>query len=84
MSDEWVVSIQESDRAFEKMIEAARSGSVQQFVTAREEYKIAEDECERATIRAGYLPGWPPRTEEGLKRIGLTRDQVNEILARNN
>lgn len=84
MSDEWGKSIQKSDKAYQKMTEAIASDNVKQFVVAEEEYEIAEDECERAAIRAGHFPEWPPRTEEGLKKIGLTREQVNEIRTRNN
>lgn len=55
MSNEWFVSIQESDKAYERMIGAVTSGNVEQFVAARAEYQTAEDECERATFRAGHL-----------------------------
>jgi hypothetical protein len=81
MADEWGKAVEKSDKAYQKMIEAIASGNVEQFVVAREEYDLAEDECERATIRAGHFPDWPPRTEEGLQRIGLTREQVNEKLS---
>ena len=83
MREEWAEAIKASDVAYKEMIEAMNSNDIKRIMAAKGKYDSLEDERERATIRAGHFPAWPPRTDEGLASVGLTREQVNKILAQN-
>lgn len=83
MQDEWAEAIRVSDKAYKEMIAAMNNGHITPLIEAKHNYELAEMERERATIRAGHFPAWPPLTDEGLDKIGLTRQQVDNILADN-
>ncbi|MFA5919466.1 MAG: hypothetical protein WC800_08020 [Candidatus Nanopelagicaceae bacterium] len=83
MGDQWSDAIRASDEAYKEMIAVMNIGHVTPFIEAEHKYKLAEMEEERAAIRAGHFPAWPPLTDEGLEKIGLTRQQVDKILADN-
>jgi hypothetical protein len=44
----------------------------------------AEDAREIPPIKAGFGPAWPPRTELGLKYMGIRRDECNQVIVKFN
>ena len=83
-SDAWGLAIQKSSSAYKKFQDANLSGSLKEQLDAWAEYQLAEDDREIATIEAGFGPAWPPRTELGLKYMGITRDECNQMIVKFN
>ena len=82
MTDDWGLAIQKSDWAREALLKITGSGKTQEILNALDALDEAEREREIATVKAGHLPAWTPSTDEGLARWGVTREQVNEWVAR--
>lgn len=81
MTDEWGLAIQKADRAHEALAKIMASGTSKDILEAMDALDEAEKEREIATVKAGHIPAWPPRTDEGLAKWNVTRAQVNEWLA---
>ncbi len=84
ISDAWSLVIQKSSSAYKKLQEANLNHSLKEQLDAWVEYQMAENACEIATIKAGFGPAWPPRTELGLKYMGITRDECNQMIVKFN
>ncbi len=84
ISDAWGSAIQKSSSAYKKLQQANLNGSLKEQLDAWGEYQMAEDAREIATIEAGFGPAWPPRTELGLKYMGITRDECNQMIVKFN
>jgi len=84
ISDAWGLAIQKSSSAYKKFQEANLNGSLKEQLEAWAQYQLAEDAREIATIEAGFGPAWPPRTELGLKYMGITRDECNQMIIKFN
>lgn len=81
-SDRLVEALRASSDAAERVREAFDGGSRQSIEDALAALDQAEDERERATVARGWTPAWPPRTDEGRAKYGLTAEQVQEIISR--
>jgi hypothetical protein len=84
ISDAWSLAIQTSSSAYKKLQEANLNGSLKDQLDAWAGYQMAEDAREIATIEAGFGPAWPPRTELGLKYMGITREECNQMIVKFN
>ena len=82
MTDNWGLATQKADRAHEALLKTMESGNVKETLAAMDALDVAEKEREIETVKAGFLPAWPPKTDEGLARWNVTRDQVNDWLSR--
>jgi hypothetical protein len=81
MSEEaWKAALRNSTAKYEALQEAWKTHDSAKILVAINEYKEAECQREVAEVNAGYWPAWPPKTDQGRKKYGLTLDQVNEII----
>ena len=82
MTDDLGLATQKANLAHEALVKTMESGNVKEILAAIDAFDEAEKESEIETVKAGFLPAWPPKTDEGLARWNLTRDQVNDLLSR--
>lgn len=80
ISDAWALAIQRSSDAYKKLQSTIERGNVKEQLQAWSAYQEAEDLREIATIEAGFGPTWPPRTQMGLDKMGLTRQQCDAMI----
>jgi hypothetical protein len=83
MSEEaWKAAIRNSSVKYDALHEAWKTKDSAQILTALAEYKEAENEREIAEVNAGYCPAWPPKTEEGRMKYGLTVEEVENLISK--
>jgi hypothetical protein len=85
MSQEaWRDSIRKSSEAYEALQNSWETHDTSKILLAVNNYKQAEIEREIATVEAGYLPAFPPKTEQGREKYGLTEAQVQDLITKMN
>jgi hypothetical protein len=84
ISDGWTRAIQRSSDAYKNLQRTIEVGNVQEQLQAWSAYQEAEDLREIARIEAGFGPTWPPRTQMGLDKMGLTRQQSDAMIHKMN
>jgi len=83
MSEEaWKAAIRNSSVKYDTLQEAWKTKDSAQILTALAEYREAENEREIAEVNAGYCPAWPPKTEEGRRKYGLTVEEVENLISK--
>lgn len=83
MSEEaWKAAIRNSSAKYEALQDAWDTKEDGQILAALVSYKEAEIQREIAEVNAGYCPAWPPKTEEGRRKYGLTLEEVNDLISK--
>lgn len=83
MSEEaWKAAIRNSSKMYDALQDAWETKDSAQILTALAAYKDAENKREIAEVNAGYCPAWPPKTEEGRRKYGLTAEQVENLISK--
>lgn len=77
---DWQDSIQKSSEKFQALREAWESHNERVISKALKDFEDAENEREIAEVNAGFYPAFPPKTDQGREKYGLTVKEVDEVV----